>query len=80
MAKVHRDVEVMAQAFKSLRGKKLSVAKKGNPHKAGSAARARWDWLLKNARRNGKVDDYLTSKGHPVTLRNAISRGYVELI
>lgn len=80
MAKVDPKVEAMARAFQSLRTKKLRLAKKGNPQKAGSMARVRWNWLLKMARANGRVGDYLTSKGHPVTLRNAISRGYVELI
>jgi hypothetical protein len=80
MAKVDRDVEAMARAFNSLRLRKLRALKKGNPHKANSQARARWTWLLKNAKMNSSVGDYLTSKGHPVTLRNAISRGYVELV
>lgn len=79
MAKIDRDVAALAEAFNRLKQRKLSVVKKGNPHKAGSAARARWTWLLRSARQNGRVGDYLTSKGHPVTLRNAIARGYVEL-
>ncbi|MBR0994929.1 hypothetical protein JQ580_29895 [Bradyrhizobium japonicum] len=80
MVRVNSDVEAMAKAFDNLRRRKLRISKKGNPQRAGTAARARWDWLLKNAKRNGSVGDYLTSKGHPVTLRNAIKRGFVELV
>ncbi|WP_027565330.1 hypothetical protein [Bradyrhizobium sp. URHA0013] len=80
MAKLDPDVEAMAQAFNNLRRRRLRVMKTGNPKKAGTAVRARWDWLLKNAKRNGAVGDYLTSKGHPVTLMNAIKQGYVELV
>lgn len=50
------------------------IGRRRNPHKAASAARARWDLLLKSAKQRVSVADYTTAKGNPVTLKNAMAR------
>jgi hypothetical protein len=80
MKKVDPEIEALVRLFQRLKKKKLKrVGTRRNPQKAASAARARWDLLFKSAKHGVNVADYITAKGNPVTLKNAIGRGYIEL-
>jgi hypothetical protein len=80
MKKTDRDIEALVKLFGRLEKKKLKRIRTGNPHKAGSAPRARWTMLLKSAKQGASVTDYITAKGTPKTLRNAMIKGYIELV
>jgi len=77
MKKSDEDVEALVLLFKRLEGKKLKRVKMGNPQKLGTPARARWNLLFKRAKQGTSVAEYITAKGNPKTLRNAIGRGYI---
>ena len=78
--KLHRDIETLVKLFSRLEKKKIQRVRTGNPHKRGSAPRARWSSLFKSARQGASVVDYISAKGNPRTLKNAIAKGYVELV
>ena len=80
MKKTDDDVEALVLLFKRLEEKKLKRVKMGNPKKVGTAARARWTSLFKRAKQGTSVAKYITAKGNPTTLKNAIGQGYIELV
>jgi hypothetical protein len=81
MTKTDRDIEALVGIFKQLKKTKLRrIGTRRNPHKAASAARARWDLLFKSAKQGASVVDYITAKGNPLTLKNAMTRGYIEVV
>jgi hypothetical protein len=80
MKNMHRDVEALVKLFTRLEKNKLKRVRTGNPHRAGSAPRARWTSLFKSAKQGASVADYISAKGNPKTLKNAIAKGYIELV
>jgi hypothetical protein len=80
MANLHRDIETLVKLLSRLEKKKLKRIRAGNPHKPGSAPRARWSSLFKSAKQGASVADYISAKGNPRTLKNAMAQGYIELV
>jgi hypothetical protein len=78
--KVHRDIVVLVNLLGRLEKKKIKRVQTRNSKNAGTAARARWTSLFKSAKQGASVADYISAKGNPRTLKNAIAKGYIELV
>jgi hypothetical protein len=80
MQNVPRDIEALVKLLTRLEKKKIKRVQTGNPKKPGTAARSRWTSLFKSAKQGASVADYISAKGNPRTLKNAIAKGYIELV
>jgi hypothetical protein len=80
MQTVHPDIQALVKLLTRLEKKKIKRVQTGNPKKAGTAARSRWTSLFKSAKQGASVADYISAKGNPRTLKNAIAKGYIELV
>jgi hypothetical protein len=80
MRKIDPEIEALVKLFGPLKKKTLKRGRRGNPNPKGSAPRYRWDALFKSAKQGQSVWDYISARGNPKTLKNAMRGGYIELV